>query len=74
MTPGTSGVFFIATPFPHGPLQFDSAGSKTKELMTRSIEAPTRPWKIIAAWVVVLVPIVWAIYYTFTSSLEMMRH
>lgn len=42
--------------------------------MAKSMEAPTRLCKILAAWVIVLASLVWAIYYTFTSSLEMMRH
>jgi hypothetical protein len=32
-----------------------------------------RPWKIILAWAGVLILTAWAIWHTFTSSLEMMR-
>jgi hypothetical protein len=42
--------------------------------MEKSVSRETRPWKIIIAWAIVLIPMLWAIYYTITTSLEMMRH
>jgi hypothetical protein len=35
---------------------------------------PASKWKIIVAWVVVLLPVIWGIYYTLVSSLKMMAH
>jgi hypothetical protein len=34
----------------------------------------TISWKIVVAWVIVLAPVVWAIYYTLASSLKLIAH
>jgi hypothetical protein len=42
--------------------------------MEKSVSRDTHPREIIISWVIVLIPILWAVYCTFTTSLEMMRH
>jgi hypothetical protein len=41
--------------------------------MTKTLPRKERPWKIILGWAGLLVLVAWAIWHTFTSSLEMMR-
>lgn len=52
---------------------FDSISEKARERKMEQFRTRSKPsWKIVVLWVLVLAPVVWAIYFTLESSLKMM--
>jgi hypothetical protein len=45
-----------------------------EDLMAESPNNQTAVWKIVIAWLIVLAPFGWGIYYTVRSSLAIFRH